>query len=120
MLDDSRDTYNEFLKVVNLFTQDFIDTARFVKESRSFLGEASDIMRELEAILGWDERKERERAEQEQQAWTRPTILIGGSKEIKEEKPKPGRVDLKGLYGSYRRLPKNVSTSRPAVLSFSA
>jgi len=38
---DSRETYNEFLKLVNLFTQDIIDTARLVKDSRHFIGELS-------------------------------------------------------------------------------
>ena len=31
---DNRETYNEFLKLVNLFTQDIIDTARLVREAK--------------------------------------------------------------------------------------
>ncbi|KAL0958045.1 hypothetical protein HGRIS_000221 [Hohenbuehelia grisea] len=101
---DSKDTYAEFLKVVNLFTQEYIDTARFVQKARMFLGEG-ELMMELREIVGWDERREREsweRARKEKEAggeeggWTRPVVI---------EKPIPGRVDLNVKYGSYRRLP---------------
>ncbi|KAJ2921659.1 hypothetical protein H1R20_g15436, partial [Candolleomyces eurysporus] len=34
---DSRDFYHEFLKLVNLFTQEYVNTATLVKESRNFL-----------------------------------------------------------------------------------
>ncbi|KAG1734271.1 uncharacterized protein EDB91DRAFT_1084170 [Suillus paluster] len=56
----NRDTYNEFLKVVNLFTQELIDTARVVRSARNFLGDA-EWMRQFREILGWDNRRERER-----------------------------------------------------------
>ncbi|KAH6909564.1 hypothetical protein BKA70DRAFT_1385698 [Coprinopsis sp. MPI-PUGE-AT-0042] len=53
---DNREVYNEFLKVVNLFTQDYIDMARLVQESRRYLSE--DLHRQFKEILGWDNRKE--------------------------------------------------------------
>ena len=103
---DNRETYNEFLKIVNLFTQDFIDTARLIKESRNFLGDG-DLMKQFKNILGWNERKEREAFEAEQQTqfgWTRPAI--GGVID------RPSHVELTMKYGSYRRLPASVSPMR--------
>ncbi|KAG5219818.1 Transcriptional regulatory protein [Salix suchowensis] len=35
---DSRETYNEFLKLINLYTQEYIDTRRLIKEARNYLG----------------------------------------------------------------------------------
>jgi paired amphipathic helix protein Sin3a len=99
---DSRETYNEFLKVVNLFTQGYIDTARLVKESRNFLGEG-ELMKQFRGILGWNEMKEREHFLAERQSpngWTRP--IVAGLRQL------PGRADLKVQYGSYRKLPDTV------------
>jgi paired amphipathic helix protein Sin3a len=100
---DSRETYNEFLKVVNLFTQGYIDTARLVKESRNFLGEG-ELMKQFREILGWSEMKEREHFFMERQSpngWTRP--IVTGIREIL------GRADPRVQYGSYRKLPESVS-----------
>ncbi|TEB24518.1 hypothetical protein FA13DRAFT_1797244 [Coprinellus micaceus] len=49
---ENRDLYNEFLKVVNLFTQEYIDMATLVKESRHFLGD-SELYKQFKDILGW-------------------------------------------------------------------
>ncbi|KZP17508.1 hypothetical protein FIBSPDRAFT_911970 [Athelia psychrophila] len=104
---DSRETYNEFLKLVNLFTQDIIDTSRLVKESRTFLGEG-ELMRQWREILGWDEKRERESwlreaQEVELSAWARgPGSGVAGV--VLE---RPGRKDLSVRYGSYRKLSSN-------------
>ncbi|RDB18702.1 Paired amphipathic helix protein pst1 [Hypsizygus marmoreus] len=95
---DNRDTYYEFLKVVNLFVQDIIDTARLIKESRNFLGEG-ELMKQWKAILGWNDRKERETFEAEQQlqyGLARPTVA--------GFRGRPNHADLHIKYGSYRRL----------------
>lgn len=98
---DNRETYNEFLKVVNLFTQDYIDTARLVKESKHFLGDG-DLYRQFKDILGWDELKEREYLMAEfQNNWTQPTPV---------HVPRcVSRINPSVKYGSYRRLSGNVS-----------
>ncbi|KAF8189362.1 histone deacetylase complex, SIN3 component [Pholiota molesta] len=96
---DNREIYNEFLKLVNLFAQDYIDTARLVKESRHFLGE-TELYKQFREILGWDEKKEKEHYLAEQQSlssWTKPAI--------KGLPQRPGRIDLSEKYGSYRRVP---------------
>lgn len=106
---DNRDTYNEFLKVVNLFTQDIIDSASLVKRSRSFLGEG-ELMRQWREILGWDDRREkenwlRESQEVELSQWARGR----GSAVAGVVLERPGRKDLSVRYGSYRKLPPSVS-----------
>ncbi|KAG1884813.1 uncharacterized protein F5891DRAFT_1133125 [Suillus fuscotomentosus] len=100
----NRDTYNEFLKLVNLFTQELIDTARLVREARNFLGDA-ELMRQFREILGWDDRRERERwvleESQQQQTWARAQGQ-GGSMVVPI---RPGRVSAGLQLGSYRRMP---------------
>jgi len=97
-----RDIYNEFLKLVNLFAQDFIDTPRLVKESRNFLGN-TDLYRQFLNILGWDEKKEMEHYQNEQatsSGWSKPVVAA--------LPVRPGRVDMAEKYGSYRRVSTNV------------
>ncbi|KAJ3720137.1 hypothetical protein C8R42DRAFT_672803 [Lentinula raphanica] len=101
---DSRETYNEFLKVVNLFTQGYIDTARLVKESRNFLVGDGELMRGWKEILGWDGRKEEYEGWGDSSGWTRPVVVDGV---IERPVPIPGKVDLSAQYGSYRRLPES-------------
>ncbi|KAK7032931.1 histone deacetylase complex, SIN3 component [Favolaschia claudopus] len=101
-LDDNRETYNEFLKLVNLFTQEFIDTARLVRESRNFLGDG-ELLAMLREIVGWDERKDKEYSLEQQQSaghsWTRPTV-IG-----REVKAKDTKAEFDAQFGSYRKIP---------------
>jgi paired amphipathic helix protein Sin3a len=104
---DSRETYHEFLKLVNLFAQDFIDRARLVRESRSFLGEG-ELMAQFKEILGWDEAMERSALAKEREELYQPpgrplTIL-----------DRPSREELNTRYGSYRRLPADVCPCRLA------
>ena len=95
---DSRDVYNEFLKVINLFTQDIIDMRQLVEQAYTFLGE-SDLMSQLKEILGWDSRWEQEK--------------YFPQSSLDEIRRDPSVVDRnsKGSvkYGpSYRRLPVSV------------
>ncbi|RDX46116.1 hypothetical protein OH76DRAFT_1420354 [Lentinus brumalis] len=89
---DNRETYTEFLKLVNLFTQDVINTTRLVREARSFLGDG-ELMAQFKDILGWDVNKERMAALEE--SWTRPMGVLD----------RPSRNQLHTRYGSYRKLP---------------
>ncbi|KAF8869638.1 hypothetical protein CPB84DRAFT_1754931 [Gymnopilus junonius] len=101
---DNRDLYNEFLKLVNLFAQDYIDTARLVKESKNFLGN-TELYKQFREILGWDEKKEREhflKDQNERSGWAKPAIVA-----LPE---RPGRVDLSEKYGSYRRVSPSVAS----------
>ncbi|KAI0074966.1 hypothetical protein K474DRAFT_1773588 [Panus rudis PR-1116 ss-1] len=91
---DNRETYNEFLKLVNLFTQDIIDVYRLVHDARNFLGD-SELMAQFKDILGFDER--REAFAYATDVWSRP---MGYSE-------KPNRNNLVEQYGSYRKLPSH-------------
>lgn len=92
---DNRETYTEFLKLVNLFTQDIINTTRLVREARSFLGDG-ELMAQFKDIVGWDMNKERMAALEE--SWTRPMGVLD----------RPSRYQLHNRYGSYRKLPVHV------------
>lgn len=98
---DSRLTYHEFLKLVNLFAQDFIDRARLIRESRSFLGEG-ELMTQFKEILGLDEAMERsalaKKREELYQPPGRPLTILD----------RPSREELNIRHGSYRRLPADV------------
>ncbi|KAH9943527.1 hypothetical protein B0H21DRAFT_490302 [Amylocystis lapponica] len=91
---DNRETYNEFLKLVNLFTQDIIDRTQLVRESRSFLGD-TELMAQFKDILGWDEQNERYAGVED--VWSRPIATLD----------RPSRNQLNIRYGSYRKLPAN-------------
>ncbi|KAK0215615.1 histone deacetylase complex, SIN3 component [Armillaria fumosa] len=96
---DSRESYNEFLKVINLFTQGIIDMGRLVKESRNFLAGDGELMRQFREILGWDEKKERDYHIFEQNqlfGMTRP--IVAGFQD------RPTKMDMSTQYGSYRKL----------------
>lgn len=103
---NNRDVFNEFLKLVNLFTQELIDTTRLVREARNFLGEG-ELMRQFREILGWDDRRERERwlleEQQQQQAWARAQGQNAPMMPLR-----PGRINAGLQHGSYRRMPVSV------------
>ncbi|KAI6037598.1 hypothetical protein EDC04DRAFT_2897379 [Pisolithus marmoratus] len=100
---NNREAFNEFLKLVNLFTQELIDTARLVREARNFLGDG-DLMQQFREILCWDDRRERERwileEQQQQQAWARAQ-----GQSIPIMPLRPGRINTGLQQGSYRRIP---------------
>ena len=87
---------------MNLFTQDIIDTARLVRDSRAFLGEG-ELMRAWKEILGWDEARERRVAEAERDVWDDGRDRRAGALD------RPTRKELNMKYGSYRKLPASVS-----------
>ena len=93
---DNRDAYNEFLKLVNLFTQDIIDTARLIREGRSFLGDG-ELMAQFMEILGWGAMRDQIAVADD--VWTRPMVAL----------ERPSRNQLNIRHGSYRKLPESVS-----------
>ncbi|KAJ8489435.1 hypothetical protein ONZ45_g13590 [Pleurotus djamor] len=121
---DSRETYHEFLKVINLFTQGYIDTSRLIKEAATYLGDGGDggvLLIALKTLLDWDDKKDREMWNGYVNAhvvgvgmtgggkgsgsveWARPVVVerVGEA----SKRLMPGRVDLSVQYGSYRKLP---------------
>ena len=48
-------TYEEFLKLLNLFAKDVIDTKTLVKCAEAFLTEG-DLLMQFKMLLGWDDK----------------------------------------------------------------
>lgn len=87
----NREVYNEFLKLVNLFTQDIIDLRRLVHQAGSFL--TDELLMQFKEIVGYDGTHEN-----------------GARYEPYGNAERTAREDLSIRYGpSYRRLPTSVS-----------
>jgi paired amphipathic helix protein Sin3a len=88
----NKQTYNEFLKLLNLFSQDILDRKLLVEKVETFLSPNKELMEWFKAFVGWD-----------------------GKDEIIENVAAPrDKVDLSTCrrYGeSYRLLPKSVSSN---------
>jgi paired amphipathic helix protein Sin3a len=92
---DNKILHQEFLKLLNLFTQDLIDIPTLVDRAWLFIGSSDQLFSEFKSLVGWD-----------------PTAhgLVDGEEWMVEnidalDRP---RVDLNSLkhYGpSYKRLP---------------
>ncbi|ORY82379.1 hypothetical protein BCR35DRAFT_303785 [Leucosporidium creatinivorum] len=50
-------TYHEFLKLLNLYTQDIIDLTALVSRAYLFLGQDQNLWKEFREIVGWTEGK---------------------------------------------------------------
>nr|OQO24622.1 hypothetical protein B0A51_09602 [Rachicladosporium sp. CCFEE 5018] len=94
----NKNTFNEFLKLCNLFSQDLIDRTTLIHKSRAFVGSNTDLMKWFMDFVGYEEKD----------------ILV-------ENKPRipGGRVSLsncRGLGPSYRLLPKRMVSTRKKVV----
>ncbi|TFK41885.1 histone deacetylase complex, SIN3 component [Crucibulum laeve] len=54
---ENREMYEEFLKLLSLFSKEIIDVKTLVERSRVFLGEG-DLMIEFKELLGWDDKQD--------------------------------------------------------------
>ncbi|KAJ7597424.1 hypothetical protein C8J56DRAFT_920036 [Mycena floridula] len=54
---ENREIYEEFLKLLNLFSRDIIDLDVLVENARTFLGDG-DLMAEFKELVGWDPRRD--------------------------------------------------------------
>ena len=87
----NKNTMNEFLKLCNLFSQDFIDRSTLVYRAKAFIGSNPDLMKWFTEFVGYDEKD----------------IMI--ENKAREPLVPGGRVSLsncRGLGPSYRLLPK--------------
>ncbi|EJD05455.1 uncharacterized protein FOMMEDRAFT_118525 [Fomitiporia mediterranea MF3/22] len=91
---DNRDVYNEFLKLINLFTQEIIDMRRLVEQSRTFLV-SEELWAQFKEILGWDS------------SWEAMSGISGASASVNGEGlERLSKEQLSIRCGpSYRRLP---------------
>ena len=83
----NRQTYNEFLKLCNLFTQELIDATTLVHKASTFIGQNSDLM-----------------------TWFKTFVSYSGEDQVIENRPvqssnKVVLSNCRGLGPSYRLLP---------------
>jgi hypothetical protein len=86
----NKNTFNEFLKLCNLFSQDLVDRTVLVHRARSFIGTSPELMKWFQDFIGYDEKD----------------VIVENKARIPG-----GRVSLsncRGLGPSYRLLPKRV------------
>jgi len=89
----NKNTFNEFLKLCNLFSQDLVDRTVLVHRARSFIGTNPELMKWFQDFIGYDEKD----------------VIVDNKARIPG-----GRVSLsncRGLGPSYRLLPKRVRYS---------
>ena len=99
---DDKVAYQDFLKLLNLFTQEIIDIRALVDRAATFLGEG-ELYAQFKDILGWDDRAIVE--------------VEGGLKGVAGvvaalDRPKVDLNTCKKYGPSYRKLPKSVRLSR--------
>jgi len=97
---DNRETYDEFLKLINMFSQDILDMRTLVEKANTFLGDGTELSMTFRRIIGWEER---ERLVREPDVPTATglqnlAIYVPHGKENLHHKCGP----------SYRRIPANV------------
>lgn len=120
---DDKVTYHEFLKLINLFTQDMIDTHVLVDRAEKFLGNAGDIWFTFRKMVLLDNAgypPPNPYSSQEGYGFGGMIAMDGKTVELTPmlDRVKP---DLNGprvkTYGpSYRKLPKTVSSLIPPKL----
>ena len=97
---DDRVTYTEFLKLLNLFTQEIIDIKTLLEKSLLFFGHNDDLVASFKELVGWDPLRDGGRIEGEDWVVDNESVF-----------ERPGvRLDLMKSFGpSYRKLPESVS-----------
>jgi paired amphipathic helix protein Sin3a len=98
---DDRATYTEFLKLLNLFTQEIIDVATLLEKSLLFLGNNDELVGSFKELVGWDPVKDG-RIEGEDWIIDNEPVL---------ERPKVELHLMKSYGPSYRKLPDSVRFS---------
>lgn len=113
---DDKVTYHEFLKLINLFVQDMIDTKTLVERAETFIGGSGDVWAMFRKIVGADDAGN---------TGPHPTSAQGGygfggmisvdsqvvenTPMLERNKPYLDGPRVKAFGPSYRKLPKSVS-----------
>ncbi|KAA1467807.1 hypothetical protein DENSPDRAFT_770847 [Dentipellis sp. KUC8613] len=90
---ESRETYEDFLKLLRMYAKDIIDTKQLVTHAQTFLGEG-ELLTQFKVLLSWDDK-------QASDAYGPP-----GSIRTAPPEPVPPHPD-DGLGPSYRMLPQS-------------
>ena len=112
---DDKITYHEFLKLVNLWTQNFIDLQAFIDRAHVFIGQSPELWSSFRRVVNADEQSIFPNDPQSSQGGYGFGGMINVDNSVAENTPMLERVkpDLSGprvkSYGpSYRKLPKSV------------
>lgn len=88
---ESREMYDDFLKMLNMFSREIIDARTLIARAQTFLGD-TELYAQFKDLMGWDGRKDGEDMPPGSiRAWTGP---------VAETEERFGK--------SYRRLPLSV------------
>ncbi|KAI6047849.1 hypothetical protein EDC04DRAFT_2886647 [Pisolithus marmoratus] len=89
---ESKDTYEEFLKLLNLYSKDIIDTKTLVDLAQAFLGDG-ELLTQFKEVAGYDDRQD--------------NVEYGPPGSIRTGPPEPVSAQPagEGEGPSYRRLP---------------
>lgn len=93
---ENREVYEEFLKLLSLFSKEIIDLKTLIERTKVFLGEG-DLMAEFKDLVGWDDRFE------SVENGPPGSIRTGPPEALLALPPEDGEGP------SYRRLPDSVS-----------
>lgn len=109
---DNRVTYDEFLKLLNLFSQDIIDMKTLIEKSQVFLGEGSELQLMFQRMIGWEERERLVRDPDDTNALALNGGGMTGGGGLRNEaiyvRDSSTKEDLHHKCGpSYRRIPAN-------------
>lgn len=95
---ESRETYDEFLKMLSLFSKDIIDSKTLIDNAQTFLGDG-ELLSQFKELMRWDDRQH--------------SVEYGPPGSIRTAAPETMVVENldEGQGYSYRRLPESVSCS---------
>jgi paired amphipathic helix protein Sin3a len=95
---EARETYDDFLKLLNMYQKDIIDIKTLIERAQIFLGDG-DLLMLLKEITGWDDKLE--------------SVDHGPPGSVRTGPPEPlaAAPPADGEGPSYRKLPESVSES---------
>lgn len=98
---DDRAAYTEFLKLLNLFTQEIIDARTLLEMALPFIGNSVELFVQMKELVGWDTVKDG-RVKGEEWVIDNEPVL---------DRPRVELHLLKTFGPSYRKLPDSVRVS---------
>lgn len=99
---DDKFTYYEFLKLLNLYTQDIIDLPTLVSRAWLFIGSAPDLWIDFRHLVGWQDGHSVNGRTIENGEW-----IVENIPAVEKKGPDLSRAESAGP--SYRKLPPSVS-----------
>lgn len=100
---EERTTYHEFLKSINLFTQEIIDLPTLVSRAQVFLGNAPELFMEFKNMVGWKDEVQYKAGKVDGGKLVIDNVPMGSLLSVR---PDLKHADTSGP--SYRRLPDSV------------